>query len=215
MLLFHVSTSAQTKFSNHKKVTILPAFYTDAVNKEKLDEESEKIKLIGIYKKEIGRDVQYKFYMPLMINQLKYSAFFRGVDTTNLILENQNIILDKSIPINYQTLGQTLQSDAFIILELKETTSNYPGTNRTIITTLLIPQKFYLDKAEAVSKAMDRLKSYTVTLTLTAKIIDVTTGTVLWTESASATNMYYHDAVNELVKIIHKRLPYNKRRNSR
>jgi hypothetical protein len=208
-IIFLSATSyAQTKSLSHKKVTILPATFLDMVDTNKLNQQSEKLKLIGTYKKEIGRDVQYKFYMPLMLNQQNYSAFFRGVDTINLLLEQGKFNLEKQDTTRYQRLAQELQSDAFILLQLKEITTNYPGTNHSIIENLLIPTPGVGGRIFDSYNISQALNNYTVTLILTAKIIDGSTGAVLWIESTSATNMYYHDAVNKMSEYLINKLPY-------
>ncbi|MFN5134531.1 MAG: hypothetical protein ACK5DG_04370 [Chitinophagaceae bacterium] len=207
-------SNAQSKFDQHKTVVILPAFYFDKADTNKLNIESQKLKLIGFYKKEIGIDVQYKFYLPLMLKQEKYSTFFRGVDTINNIINGKEISFNQYDDLKFKQLDSIFNVDAFIILELSETNTYYKGTNSTIISTLLFPSPGLIGKAIDANTIRQALTNQTVGLTLTAKIYDCSNGKYLWQTSASVVNKYYHNAVNQLVNIIHKRLPYNKRRNN-
>lgn len=205
---------AQKKFDEHKSVVILPAFYFDNVDTSRLNIESEKLKLIGSYKTEIGIDVQYKFYLPLMLKQKEYSVFFRGVDTTNNILNEKAISYNQYDELKFKQYDSLLTADAFIILELREINSYYKGTNSTIILTLLSPSTGLVGKITDADVIRRTLTNQTVALVLTVKIYDCNTGQYLWQTSASVANKYYHDAVNQLVDIIHKRLPYKRKRRS-
>jgi hypothetical protein len=207
-LLSCLQTSAQTELTFHKRVSILPAFYFDNADTTKLNEQSGKLKLIGTFKKEIGRDVQYKFYMPLMLNAAKYTTYFRGVDTINKLIFFDS--LDWSIEglSDFTSFAQSLQSDALIVLELRETAVNYKGTNRSIISYLLSRKSFFPDDVIYGSQLAEKLNTYTTALTLRAKIIDGVTGRILWSKTSTVSNMYYHDAVNKMANQISKKLPY-------
>lgn len=196
--------------NTHKTVAILPAFYFDNVDTGQLNTESQKLKLIGTYKKGIGIDVQYKFYLPLMLKPEKYSTFFRGVDTINKIMEDKGIPFTELSESTFKQFDSILNIDAIIILELKETNTYYKNTNSTILSTLLIPDKSITGRISDAEMIRQKLNSQTVALTLTAKIYECSSNLYIWQTSATVTNKYYHDAVRTLTEIIHKRLPYRK-----
>ena len=202
---------AQRIGNDHKTVAILPAFYLDNVDTGRLNSESQKLKLIGTYKKEIGIDVQYKFYLPLMLKQEKHSVFFRGVDTINKIMENKGISFTEMKESNFKLLDSLLKVDAIIILELKEINTYYKNTNSTILSSLLNPDRSITGRISDAEMIRQSLNNQTVALTLTAKIYECSSNLYLWQTSVTITNKYYHDAVRILTEKIHKRLPYRKK----
>jgi hypothetical protein len=215
LLVQGASVHAQHKdelIEGHTTIAILPAFYFDRTETSTFGEDARKLKLLQQFKKEIGIDVQYKFYLPVMQGQEKYGVFFRGADTINKILDSNSIsfVNYESISniINYKKLAEILNVDAVIILELTEANAYTNGNIATYFLNFFYSSPALLDKMLTAMDFTKMMNNQTVSLTLTAKIYDCKTGTLVWDKSSKIKNKYYHDAVREMTDLLLKKIPY-------
>lgn len=202
----------QALLSGHRKIAILPAYYFDRTETSRFGDEGRKLKLLQQFKKEIGIDVQYKFYLPVMQQQENFSTFFRGADTINKILDSNSISFisyeSRSNFIDFKRLSKLLDVDAIIVLELTEANAYSERDISNIFLSVLAPSNNLFEKVVNASTVTNTLNNQTVSLKLTAKIYDCATSELLWSRSSKVKNEYYHDAVRKMTELILKKIPY-------
>jgi hypothetical protein len=215
LLLFSTFSSAQTSkkeiFNSHQKVAILPAFYIDESNTSSLNNTAQYYKIIKEFKYELARDVQYKFYMPTILHQQDYKVFFRGVDTINQLLINNNCKLILSESTDYKRIAEVLSVDAIIILELSEYNKINTG-NLVSIFLNLMPAQNIIGKITDAYNMNSIFTNQDLTLTLNVKIYDCKSGTIVWSNTTHVNNSPYHTAINKMSEKILKKIPYRLRK---
>lgn len=215
LIASNLSAFAQDKkklLAEHTKVAILPAYYFDRTETSKLGDQAQQLKLLSQFKKEIGVDVQYKFYLPVMQYQENYKPFFRGADTINQILDSNSVstISYESVTdrIDFKKLAELLNVDAVVILELTETNVHTGRDISNIFLTILSPSPGLLGKVIDAGRISTALNDQTVALKLTAKIYDCSTGILVWSHYSTVKDRYYHDGVREMTELLLKKIPY-------
>lgn len=204
------SLHAQSVFQEHKSVVILPAFFYYELDTANLNPSFYHLKIDSQYRREIGRDVQYKFYIPFLMHQKDYTAFFHGVDTVNVILDRLGFNVTNEGQVDFIQLGNQVETDAFITLVLKENTTLSSNSANKILLNYFSPLPGMIGKALSTQNIIDELNkgTGTVSLTLTAKIIDSKTGKTLWEKTESVSDQFYHDALRIMVNRILTKMPY-------
>ncbi len=210
LLFSSYSLQAQPEFQDHKSVVILPALFYYKLDTVNLNPSYNHLKIDSQYRREIGRDVQYKFFMPFLMHQKDYSAFFHGVDTINVILDRLAYNVTEENQIDFIQLGNLVETDAFISLVLKESTVLSSKSANNILLNYFSPLPGKIGRILSTQSIIDELNNGTgtVSLTLTAKIIDSKTGKTLWKRTESISNQFYHDALRIMINRILTNLPY-------
>ncbi len=214
-LMLSNSITAQNKIKDllaeHFTVAILPAFYLDNVRADYLESKAQRLKFIKEFKAQLGVDVQYKFYIPIMLHQKDYRTFFRGADTLNRILDSNKISFKSPRSIDFNKVAEVLGVDAVIVLEVSEENVYKTGDMLNLFLIATMPSgPTVFDRVSDIYTFSNIFTNQALSLSLTVSIYDCKTGILSWSSHISMINKDYHSAIREMCEKALLKIPYRK-----